>query len=148
MSDELVAPLSGSFESVRETVVGALIEQGYGVPTSVDVGETLREKLGAEVEAYEILGACNPSLAYRALEIDRRVGLLLPCPVTLRETDVGVEVRAGSAGGLQAGAGAGAGRAGAGGVRGARSSRGGDSGSVRRQAARRRRNGERRVARA
>jgi len=93
MSDEFVATLSGSFEYVRETVVGALKEQGYGVLTSVDVRETLRDKLDAEVEAYEILGVCNPSLAYRALEIDRRVGLLLPCSVTLRETDVGVEVR-------------------------------------------------------
>ena len=93
MSDELAVTLPGSFASARETVVGALKEQGYGVLTSVDVQETLREKLGEEVEAYEILGVCNPSLAYRALEIDRRVGLLLPCSVTLRETGAGVEVR-------------------------------------------------------
>lgn len=93
MSDELVATLPGSFASVRETVVGALKDQGYGVLTSVDVRETLREKLGAEIEAYEILGVCNPSLAYRALEIDRRVGLLLPCSVTLRQAGGGVEVR-------------------------------------------------------
>ena len=93
MSDELVATLSGSFESAREAVVGALKEQGYGVLTSVDVKATLREKLGEEVEAYEILGVCNPSLAFRALEVDRRVGLLLPCSVTLREAGGGVEVR-------------------------------------------------------
>ncbi len=93
MSDELVATLPGSFASVRETVVGALKVQGFGVLTSVDVRETLREKLGVEFEAYEILGVCNPSLAHRALEIDRRVGLLLPCSVTLREVGGSVEVR-------------------------------------------------------
>lgn len=84
--------LSGAFEDVKARVIAALKEQGFGILTEIDVQKTLREKLGEEIERYEILGACNPQLAYRALRTDRTLGLLLPCNVVLRETDEGVEV--------------------------------------------------------
>jgi uncharacterized protein (DUF302 family) len=80
MTVRLGAPFGESIHRVR----GALQEQGFGILTEIDVKATMREKLDAEMEDYVILGACNPPLAHRALEVDRRIGLLLPCNVVVR----------------------------------------------------------------
>jgi uncharacterized protein (DUF302 family) len=80
MSVRLSLPFGEAVDRVRE----ALKEQGFGVLTQIDVQSTLREKLGEQMEPYLILGACNPPLAHRALDVDRRIGLLLPCNVVVR----------------------------------------------------------------
>lgn len=82
------------FETTVARVRVALREQGFGVLTEIDMSGTMREKIGADVEPYVILGACNPPLAHRALEADRSVGLLLPCNVVVRSVPDGVRVEA------------------------------------------------------
>lgn len=82
------------FAEVVAAVRSALADQGFGVLTEIDVQATMRAKLDADLEPYLILGACNPQLAYRALQAEASVGLLLPCNVIIRQTDRGTVVEA------------------------------------------------------
>ena len=72
-------------QTVRARAVAALKEQGFGVLTEIDVAATLETKIGAKIDPYVILGACNPKLAHRALAGEPGVGLLLPCNVVLAQ---------------------------------------------------------------
>lgn len=85
MTIALATTLHTDFDDAVERTRKALSEQGFGVLTEIDVTATLRQKLGTEMERYLILGACNPPLAHAALEVDRQIGLLLPCNVVVRE---------------------------------------------------------------
>ena len=83
------------FNSVVERTRTALSGKGFGVLTEIDVKATLKEKIGADVEDYLILGACNPDMAHKAMEMEPRVGAMLPCNVIVRSIGEGsVEVSA------------------------------------------------------
>ncbi len=75
----------GSMEAAEEAVTEALKSVGFGVLTRIDVAETLKKKLDLDRRPYVILGACNPSIASQALEMEEQLGLLLPCNVIVYE---------------------------------------------------------------
>jgi len=74
-----------TFENVNEKIRESLMKVGFGIITEIDVQRTFKEKLGIKYERFQILGACNPGLANKALNIEREVGLLLPCNVIFWE---------------------------------------------------------------
>ena len=83
----------GLDEAVQRTVE-ALKAEGFGVISEIDVKDTLKKKLGVEFRNYRILGACNPALANEALQLEDKVGTMLPCNVVVQDVDGGTEVAA------------------------------------------------------
>jgi uncharacterized protein (DUF302 family) len=77
------------FEDVVARATEALKNEGFGIITQIDVKETLKQKLGVDFAAYRILGACNPKLAYEALQMENKVGTMLPCNVVIRDAGNG-----------------------------------------------------------
>ena len=83
------------FEAVVARTTEALKAEGFGIITQIDVKETFRQKLAVEFRNYRILGACNPAAAHEALQVEDKVGTMLPCNVVVQEiTDGMVEVAA------------------------------------------------------
>ncbi|MGW5922256.1 DUF302 domain-containing protein [Nocardia fluminea] len=87
----LSTTLQTTFEDAIERTRTALAEQGFGILTDIDMQATLKAKLGHDMENYRILGACNPPLARRAVDINRQIGLLLPCNVVVRRDPTHVD---------------------------------------------------------
>jgi uncharacterized protein (DUF302 family) len=89
------ATLPLGFDEAIARTTEALKDEGFGIITEIDVKETLKKKLGIDFRRYRILGACNPGLAHQALEIEDKVGTMLPCNVVVQEVGDGkVEVAA------------------------------------------------------
>lgn len=84
--------LNRPFDDVVTDVRDALAQVGFGVVSEIDMQQTLRNKIGVEIEKQLILGACNPAFAHRALQAEPSIGLLLPCNVVIRATDEGTVV--------------------------------------------------------
>ncbi|MGV1035451.1 MAG: DUF302 domain-containing protein [Candidatus Nanopelagicales bacterium] len=92
MAYGLSTTVNRPFDSVVAEVRSALAEQGFGVITEIDMQATLRNKLGEEIGSHVILGACSPSHAFRALQAEPGIGLLLPCNVVIRADEAGTVV--------------------------------------------------------
>ena len=87
--------IAGNFQDIIERVTEALKAEGFGVLTEIDIKATLKKKLDADFYNYKILGACNPPFAYKALQVEDKIGTMLPCNVIVQEREPGkIEVSA------------------------------------------------------
>jgi uncharacterized protein (DUF302 family) len=83
------------FEEAIARVTEQLKKEGFGILTEIDVKETIKKKLNLDFRKYKILGACNPPYAHRALQVEDKIGTMLPCNVIVQETSKGqIEVAA------------------------------------------------------
>ena len=89
-SKEVALPFQQAVAKVTEE----LKKEGFGVLTTIDMQDTLKKKLNVDVQRYTILGACNPPFAYRSLQVEEEIGLLLPCNVIVYEKDGRTQVSA------------------------------------------------------
>jgi len=84
-----------TFKEAIEKTMAALKEEGFGVLTEIDLKATLKKKLDADFYNYTVLGACNPKMAYEALQSENKIGTMLPCNVIVQEREPGtVEISA------------------------------------------------------
>lgn len=84
-----------SFEEAVKRVTEELKKEGFGVLTEIDVADTLKKKLDVDFRKYKILGACNPPFAYKALQAEDKIGVMLPCNVVVQQvSDTQTEIAA------------------------------------------------------
>lgn len=95
MTYHFTKKVSYSFQDALEKTKSALGNEGFGVISEIDLKDKFKEKLGVDFREYKILGACNPGLAYKAIEQEDKIGTMLPCNVLIQEHKGGeVEVTA------------------------------------------------------
>lgn len=95
MSYYFAKTLDIGFDQALRQTTEALKQQGFGIITEIDVKDTLKKKINVDFRNYRILGACNPALAHKALEIEDKVGTMLPCNVVVQDVGGGkVEIAA------------------------------------------------------
>lgn len=87
MSFCIAKTTNGDFDAIVSRVIEKLKGEGFGVLSEIDVASTLKQKLGVEMKRYRILGACNPGFAHKALGIEDKIGVMLPCNVIVQEKD-------------------------------------------------------------
>ena len=85
----IATTIDGDFDAALARTEEALKAEGFGVLTRIDVQQTLKDKIGADFRPYTILGACNPSLAHEALQVEGHVGTMLPCNVVVQDAGDG-----------------------------------------------------------
>ena len=78
--------ITADFDKAIELVTAALKNEGFGILSEIDIQQKLKEKLDVDFRKYKILGACNPSNAYKALQQEDKIGTMLPCNVIVQET--------------------------------------------------------------
>jgi len=87
--------LQMDFPAAIQRTTDILKQHGFGIITEIDVAETFKKKIGKDFRRYHILGACNPNMAYEALQLEDKVGTMLPCNVVVQEIALGeIEVAA------------------------------------------------------
>ena len=95
MSYYFAKTLATGFDEAVQRATDALAKEGFGIITQIDVKETLKKKINVDFRSYRILGACNPALAHEALQIEDKVGTMLPCNVVVQDLGAGrIEVAA------------------------------------------------------
>jgi len=78
-----------SFDEAEQKIRASLQEEGFGILTEIDMQATMKNKLDKEIPKYKILGACNPGFAYEAIQVEQKIGIMLPCNVTIIENKEG-----------------------------------------------------------
>jgi uncharacterized protein (DUF302 family) len=94
MTYYFAAVIEGPFSDAVGRVREALKAESFGIISEIDVQKTLKDKIGVDFRPYLILGACNPTLAHQALQLEDKVGTMLPCNVVVQQLSEGVEVAA------------------------------------------------------
>lgn len=94
MSYYISTTIQAPFDEAVSRTTEALKNEGFGIITEIDVKATFKKKIDVDFRNYRILGACNPQAAHEALQLEDKVGTMLPCNVVVQETDDGVEVAA------------------------------------------------------
>ena len=77
--------VNGKFDAIEAKILTLLKDEGFGLITQIDMQQTLKNKLEVDFKKYKILGACNPMFAYKALQVENKIGTMLPCNLIIQE---------------------------------------------------------------